>query len=240
VLKPKKRLWRMCRPRVEPVSRWFRCWSREYCCGGQCAVSCLRTRVVLFSDTLQCIVRGNRKLQSGTTTGTTTYNPVAEYAAGMSAGVAIIAVVGGLIVLVGLGVCFYYFNRKSGVATTPSERIVVLLYRVGVLRVALGAVGIISSMAFFTCALSIGGGVVAILTMKSLPSAIEIGHRRVPSRVRPIHSANLAIAAAAFAGEELIFFIAIYISQVTRFFSGLPCSTAGCATAFTPEYMTYL
>ena len=151
-----------------------------------------------------------------------------------------VAVISGLITVVGLSAStFYYFTAAHD--SKISERTVTFLFRVGILRAVIGTIGLAASFASVSSLLSIIGGFVAFTTMKNLALAVALS--KSPSCVKPVLSANLALVAIFFAFVELIAFVVINISTLPSFFVGERSCTLvevisnQCSYAYSDSYM---
>lgn len=165
------------------------------------------------------------------------------------AGTAAVAAICGAIVVGGLSIfSFLYFtsanqNKTLASSGTPggsTQAAVVFLYRVGILHIIIGTIGLVASFAYVSSALTLACGVVAVVTMRDLASAIEISHGRAASCSRPVHGANLAIAALVFCVTDLAVFAGIYATAVPGFFDYVAlCKAAplSCSTYYADAYM---
>ena len=80
---------------------------------------------------------------------------------------------------------------------------VIFCFRVGILQILIGIVGLLSSFATISSVLLLACGSVVVATMKDLKSATEISQGRLSACSAPLHGANLAISAIVFGVLDL-------------------------------------
>ena len=100
-----------------------------------------------------------------------------------------------------------YFRTKD---VSIAEASTLFSFRMSVLRIILGAIGSFSSFAIITSILTLASGAIGVATLKSLEHASAVSHGRMASCSQPLHAANLAIAAIAFAVFEMILYSVIF------------------------------
>jgi len=86
---------------------------------------------------------------------------------------------------------------------TASEATVLFAFRISILRVIIGVIGLVSSFAFVSSILTMAGGAVAVATMRSLKFAIEVVGGRIVACSQPMHGANLASKEVQESGKML-------------------------------------
>lgn len=99
-----------------------------------------------------------------------------------------------------------FLHLRYGQSISRTEALVRLAFRVGILQVFIGVVGILGSFAFFSSILTLACGAVALVTMRSQKISTGVSDGRIRSCSKPIHSGNLAIAALVFGASELVTF----------------------------------
>jgi hypothetical protein len=116
----------------------------------------------------------------------------------LAVGVAIVAAIASLIVIVGLSYTCW-FRKKSA---SRSEGIVIFLYQLSIVRIVLSCVGIFASFAYVSCALTLASGVLGFLTLKNLQFAIATNQRfnyaQSCSTPTPLFAAHLTVVAFGY------------------------------------------
>ena len=142
--------------------------------------------------------------------------------------------------LVGGGLLAFILLRNfapGAKSLSAAEANVIFCFRVGVLQILIGIVGLVASFAFVSSVLMLACGSVVVATMKDLKSATEIGQGRLSACSAPFHGANLAISAIVFGVIDLLSGIAMRATVIPVF---LYASSVSCTYSYGQASCAYL